>query len=507
MNSASSQSHTSGSSRYPAGRRETTRPATAEPPGANTVTSWPRRASSAARSPTMSSTDPLRGGGTAVRCVETRAIFIGSRASEPRPREQTLQHRLRLEIRGRDLARRPAVALVVPLDRVHRGENVVHGAPPEASGAGGQRAAEAGILGDDRSAGGEITRAAIAEPSGPGPHVLVLRHRELRPGAGDVRPVVVHRLRYGERARDPPAVFPQEPFDAFVHAQGDLERAGAPAGQIDDLHELAALGPVVPLPAIGDLLPGGILPGGDAGVPAAAVPRRAVPEIQHDRLPRRLPVETLDRHGAIGGAQILPEGEMILVSGEVPDGLLVPLRHLDLEGERIRFDVDPEGTRPVLFPDLLPGDVEQDVGLPIQPPDGLGGHSVAPAAGVIPPERPAILEAVPLQDRGHRCDVAARVGGEVVAAGIVDPLAGILGVIHVVSEALESDEVVQELVGDAGQRVPEQDPGHHHTGFRRARALHRGLYAEPAAAATAASWPRPRWRLAYSWPRANSPGD
>src|ERR1051326_8010440 len=132
MNSASSQSHTSGSSCAPAGSRETTCPAAAEPPGAETVISCPRRASSAARSPTISSTDPLRGGGTAVRWVDTRAIFIRS-PLEPRPREQTPQHRLRLEVFGRDLARRAAVALVVPLDRVHGGQDVVHRAPPEQS--------------------------------------------------------------------------------------------------------------------------------------------------------------------------------------------------------------------------------------------------------------------------------------------------------------------------------------------------------------------------------------
>src|SRR5436190_907798 len=55
-----------------------------ESPGAKTVTSWPRRIRSRARRPTINSTDPDFGGGTAVRWVETRAMRISGALDRPR---------------------------------------------------------------------------------------------------------------------------------------------------------------------------------------------------------------------------------------------------------------------------------------------------------------------------------------------------------------------------------------------------------------------------------------
>jgi len=98
----------------------------------------------------------------------------------------------RVEILRGDLVCRATVAFVIAFDRIDCGEYFVAGAEREQSAAGRQEFAEAGLLRDDRAPGGEIARAAVAEPAGVRPDVLVARDGELRARAADVIAVLVH---------------------------------------------------------------------------------------------------------------------------------------------------------------------------------------------------------------------------------------------------------------------------------------------------------------------------
>ena len=65
-----------------------------------------------------------------------------------------------------DFTRRRGVPGIVGLDRVQSGKDVVHRLEGEQASAGRQRTAEGRVLGNHRASSGEVTCAAIAEPTG-----------------------------------------------------------------------------------------------------------------------------------------------------------------------------------------------------------------------------------------------------------------------------------------------------------------------------------------------------
>src|SRR5688572_30209112 len=87
------------------------------------------------------------------------------------------------------------MAVVVRADRLDGGGRIVNGRECEQAAPRGQRRAEPGVLGDYRPAGGEVGRASIAEPAGPQPDVLVLRHGELGARPAEVVAIRVEILR------------------------------------------------------------------------------------------------------------------------------------------------------------------------------------------------------------------------------------------------------------------------------------------------------------------------
>src|SRR5256714_11523108 len=87
--------------------------------------------------------------------------------SEPDRVQEPAQHDIRVEDCARDGSRGPAMALVVALDRVDAGQEVPHRLEREQSLARGQVGAESRLLQEHGPAGGEVARAAVAEPSGP----------------------------------------------------------------------------------------------------------------------------------------------------------------------------------------------------------------------------------------------------------------------------------------------------------------------------------------------------
>src|SRR5262249_18836853 len=71
---------------------------------------------------------------------------------------------------------------------------------------------------------------------------------------------------------------------------------------------------------------------------------------------------------------------------------------------------------------------------------------------------PLVAKDLRFEDRGDGRDVVGGVLREVAQFGRVDVAPGIFHVIRVVAEPAQPDEVMEKLIGDAGQRVPKQNP-------------------------------------------------
>src|SRR5262249_7623833 len=124
-----------------------------------------------------------------------------------------------------DLSRRPAVGAVVRADLVEGVEDLVHAPEGEQPAAGRQYLAEARVLGDYRTARGQVARAAVAEPAAARTNVLVLGHRELAGRSNDVLAVRFHPPREGGTVHHAPAVAAEAPDRAGVGAaERELER-------------------------------------------------------------------------------------------------------------------------------------------------------------------------------------------------------------------------------------------------------------------------------------------
>src|SRR5215218_49275 len=75
---------------------------------------------------------------------------------------------------------------VVALDRLDRSQDFVHRSKREETFSGRESPTESGLLGDDWPPGRQIAGAAVAEPAGIGPHVLIAGDGELATRTLDV---------------------------------------------------------------------------------------------------------------------------------------------------------------------------------------------------------------------------------------------------------------------------------------------------------------------------------
>ena len=233
------------------------------------------------------------------------------------------------------------MARVVGVDAPDRLENLLQRREGEQPFAGRQDVAEAGVLGDDRTAAREVAGAAVAEPAAAQPHVLVLGDRELAARLADVLPIGVEVLVECRGVTDAPSVR-REHLAVLIERvhEGELERLVAVARQVDELLELEVLAPVVGLAAEGDRAVR-LTPVGDRRerLGCAAVKRR--PEIHHDRLTRRHEREPIGPgHPAIGVAVVLAPREKGAVGRQVVDDALVAIVERDLDLDRVGPDVD-----------------------------------------------------------------------------------------------------------------------------------------------------------------------
>src|SRR5207248_11785814 len=100
--------------------------------------------------------------------------------------------------------------------------------------AGREVAPEAGVLDDHRAAGGEVGRAALAEPAAPQPDVLVLCDAELAARELDERAVGVEVGAEAETRPNPPAVVFEHAAIRIAEArERKLERHVRARGQVE----------------------------------------------------------------------------------------------------------------------------------------------------------------------------------------------------------------------------------------------------------------------------------
>src|SRR6266540_5753290 len=258
----------------------------------------------------------------------------------PQVFEHAPQHDAIIETLARDSLRRRRVTLVVRIDSCGGVLDFLHRGKTEQPLAGRQHIAEASLLCDHRPAAGQIRGAAIAEPAAAQADVLVLRHGELAPRLADIGTIGVDVRREAQGIPHQPSVVLEQPAVlVFIAAQRQLEALAGSDRQIDELHELVVLAPVIDLSAIHDLAP---------WLPPVADRRKGVggsvtkwrPEIEHDRLPCRDELEALgDGHQAIVAAVVLTPGEERAMRREIFDRLLDAVRDLDFDFDGIRANV------------------------------------------------------------------------------------------------------------------------------------------------------------------------
>jgi hypothetical protein len=200
------------------------------------------------------------------------------------------------------------------------------------------------------------------------------------------------------------------------------------------------------------------VPGGDGGVGRTAGRLGTVPQFHSHRLACRQPAKPFDWSIAVRRAEVLAKTEVCVVCGQQVDHALIALRDFHLRHKRIGLNIEAPLDRAVFIANLLrAGDIEEGVGITIELRQLSLAQAVAASTLVAPAETPAIGESVRLERRQHHGDVAGRVGGHVVEARIVDPTRRVLDVVRVVAEPPQPDEVMQELIRYARQRVEEQN--------------------------------------------------
>jgi hypothetical protein len=112
----------------------------------------------------------------------------------------------------------------------------------------------------------------------------------------------------------------------------------------------------------------------------------------------------------------------------------------------------------MFFAQFLGGrDIEKRIGFAIELQQILLGHAITLAPWVIAAKGPFPLKAMRLKDGGYGCDIVGGIGSEFIALGMIDPPSGVFNIIDVVTQAPKANEVMQELIGHPGQRIPKDD--------------------------------------------------
>src|SRR5581483_9335750 len=259
------------------------------------------------------------------------------RPSQSQVAQQPPEDGLGAEVFLRDEARRARVPRVIGFDRLEGGDDLRERVEGEQPLAGRQHVAEAGVLRDHGTPGGEVARAALAEPAALQAHVLVLGDGELGARGAYVVAVLPGILREAVGVGEAPAVLVEEGAALgveVVHAERELDRPRDAARQPDEFAELAVLAPEVGVAAKLDRAVLAPVADGRVGVARGL---RAGPEVEDHGLARARAQARQRRNRAAGPADALAVGGEVVVLLDQP--LLFPAAHRDLVADRVGAEV------------------------------------------------------------------------------------------------------------------------------------------------------------------------
>src|SRR4051812_38001211 len=200
---------------------------------------------------------------------------------------------------------------IVRVDHLHRFDDFAQRLEGEHAAISSIVVRESSLLRDYRSSGCQVARAAVAEPAGFKPHVLVLCDGELPLGAPDVIAITLRIETEPRRRSELPAVTLKLRAQLSSFAAGcDLERLPGSARRGDELEELRCLAPQVSLSSPGEVLLSGCAQVSHCGQQCAACRWAAgSPEVGYDRLACGHPFNAVTRDNEVGRADVLAKGE------------------------------------------------------------------------------------------------------------------------------------------------------------------------------------------------------
>src|SRR5207245_11143156 len=176
--------------------------------------------------------------------------------------------------------------------------------------------AESCILRDHRTASGEITGAAIAEPATAQPDVLILGNGELASGGTDVRTVSAG-VRQAHRRHNAPTMAAHGGLLIVTHtANGQLKRQGRTRRQVDEMLKFEMLTPIVGF-ALPDNVFARMLQVCDRGERRSRCRgSTGGPPIETDWGPGWLPLEPFHWHVTIGSPHVSAIIKDLVMAGE-----------------------------------------------------------------------------------------------------------------------------------------------------------------------------------------------
>src|SRR5258708_3038418 len=127
---------------------------------------------------------------------------------------------------------------VIGAYRLKRGQRLFHRVKGKQPFAGRQDVAEAGVLRYDRTSGGKIAGAALAEPAAAEADILVLGHGKLAARGAYVIAIGPGIGAELVRVGDAPAMALQHPFHVFIRSHRQLDRLRDTPRQIDEFEKL-----------------------------------------------------------------------------------------------------------------------------------------------------------------------------------------------------------------------------------------------------------------------------
>src|SRR5712691_10071937 len=341
---------------------------------------------------------------------------------QPYAAQHIAQDTLRSEILLRNTACGMRLPLIVVRHRSDGRQRFVFRPESEETCPSGNNVAESCILCNHRTASGEITGTAVAEPATAQTDVLILGNGELAAGGTDVLTVGAG-FRQAYRGHNAPTVAAYVGSLSVTHtANGQLKRQSRARRQIDEMPKFEMLTPIVGF-ALPDNILASMLPVRDCGerrircwVSAGG------PPIDTDWGPCWLPLEPFHWHTTIGSPKVFAICKDVMMGGEGLNSREVPGRHTNLIRHGIRFEIDQTTHITVLGVQLLgPTEIEDSVCFAVE---AVQARHVAGSIALIGYARrakdPAVVEPETVHLPRQVCDICITLKRRPIRRWMVD---------------------------------------------------------------------------------------